>query len=190
MSSSTAISLARQRLQRANTGLNGRPTSAGPEADSTEASSGPRPTTPDNIQASPTPTRKTRVPSRAVDLSPAKQAPPPSNRGPPTRQTSVKAPAAPPPVLTAVNSSRQQTEPQRASGPAGAGPLSSQPLLSARSGRLPSGAIPNGEPGHDLKPISTRSMSRGEHSPLNVMTGLHTIMHGLVSRHVRCCMHT
>ena len=199
-STSTPFSLARQRLQRANTGLNGRGSGASkPEASlqgeaegSGEAATPRSPfqsgltssssTTPDRTRVSPLRSRML-VASPVVDLSPPKQtsgAPlpkqspvtPVATRGPPARQISVKAPLNPPmshPAFSALNSSKQQAEPQQASGQAGEGavgaPLTPERLPSGRmlSGRLPSGLSMNGgEPGQNLKPISTtRSLTRG-----------------------------
>ncbi|DBA72179.1 TPA: hypothetical protein ACH3X2_010666 [Trebouxia sp. C0005] len=185
-SSSTPFSLARQRLQRANTGLNGRPPSAGKSeasssttAEAEGAAVTPRSPfqaasskTPDRTRASPVQTTRPTV-TPNVDLSPPKQSPvsPAANRGPAARQTSIKAPVNPPlshPALSALSSSKQQAEHQKASGLTGVssvgGPLTPERLPSGRmmSGRLPSGlAMTDGEPGQNLKPISTaRSLSR------------------------------
>ncbi len=186
-SSSTTFSLARQRLQRANTGLNGRPPSAGKSeaspsttAEAEGAAITPRSPfqaassrTPDRTRASPMRTTRQELTSE-VDLSPSKQSPvsPVPNRGPAAQQTSIKAPVNPPlshPALSGLSSSKQQAEPRTASGLTGVGsvggPLTPERLPSGRmmSGRLPSGlAMTDGEPGQNLKPISTaRSLSRG-----------------------------
>jgi len=186
-SSSTPFSLARQRLQRANTGLHGRPRSAGkseasPSNTAEAEGAAVTPRSPFQAAASSTPDRTRPSPMRTtrpaltpdIDPSPPKQSPvtPAANRGPATRQTSIKAPASPPlshPALSALSSSNQQAEPQKASGMTGVGsvggPLTPERLPSGRmmSGRLPSGlAMNDGEPGQSLKPISTaRSLSRG-----------------------------
>lgn len=200
-SSSTPFSLARQRLQRANTGLNGRPPSAGKSeasssttAEAEGAAVTPRSPfqaasskTPDRTRASPVQTTRPTV-TPNVDLSPPKQSPvsPAANRGPAARQTSIKAPVNPPlshPALSALSSSKQQAEHQKASGLTGVssvgGPLTPERLPSGRmmSGRLPSGlAMTDGEPGQNLKPISTaRSLSRGVDYELRLLyaTALH-----------------
>ncbi len=201
-SSSTPFSLARQRLQRANTGLNGRPPSAGkseasPSTTAEAEGAAVTPRSPFQAASSRTPERTRASPVRTtrpaltpdVDLSPSKQSPvsPAANRGPAARQTSIKAPVNPPlshPALSALSSSsKQQAEPQKASGLTGVGsaggPLTPERLPSGRmmSGRLPSGlAMTDGEPGQNLKPISTaRSLSRGVDYVLRLLhaTALH-----------------
>jgi len=200
-SSFTPFSLARQRLQRANTGLNGRPPSAGKSeaspsttAEAEGAAITPRSPfqaassrTPDRTRASPMRTSRPEL-TPDVDLSPSKQSPvsPVANTGPAARQTSIKAPVNPPlshPALSALSSSKQQAEPQKASGLTGVGsaggPLTPERLPSGRmmSGRLPSGlAMTDGEPGQNLKPISTaRSLTRGVDYVLQLLhaTALH-----------------
>jgi len=198
-SSSTPFSLARQRLQRANTGLNGRPPSAGkseasPSSTAEAEGAAITPRSPFQAASSRTPDRTRASPMRTsrpeltpdVGLSPSKQIPvsPVANRGPAARQTSIKAPVNPPlshPALSALSSSKQQAEPQKASGLTGVGsaggPLTPERLPSGRmmSGRLPSGlAMTDGEPGQSLKPISTaRSLSRGVDYVLLHATALH-----------------
>ena len=187
-STSAPFSLARQRLQRANSGLNGRPASdskaepststkqaeAPPIATKSPFQNVPRPaaTTPERVRA-----QRLPVPSPVVDLTPSKQTPVPppvAGRGPPARQNSVKAPASPPLAHPAVlnssaGSSRQQSDSQKTTGQAGEGALGG-PVTPERmpSGRMHSGRISpvpatnDGEPGRNLKPIQTaRSLSRG-----------------------------
>lgn len=192
-SPSAPFSLARQRLQRANSGLSGRPAADSNRAESStsgtqaEASAvspmkspfqtAPRPaaTTPERARA-----HKMLVASPVVDLTPPKQpsaATAVTSRLPPLRQPSAKLPAASsqPVALnnTAGSGSKQQSGVQQGTGQAGesasGGPVTPERLPSGRmhSGRIPSGLAANdGEPGRNLKPIQTaRNLSRG--GPLN-----------------------
>lgn len=184
-STSAPFSLARQRLQRANSGINGRPASdSRPEASThqpdtaTTATKSPFQNAPG--AASPAPERvrvhKMLVASPAVDLTPPKQTltGTPSSRGQPPRQSSVKAPASPPLNHPAVLSSaatstskppaRQGSEAVRGGSAAPPGePAHGAPVTPERqpSGRMHSGRIPpglaahEGDPGHNLKPIQT-----------------------------------
>ena len=189
-STSAPFSLARQRLHRANSGLNGRPapdnrtqgtassnattTSTTPPKSPFQTSPRPATTTPERVRA-----HKMLVASPVVDLTPTKQGPESPlvpGRAPPARQASVKAPVSPPlshpPVLNSATggSSRQQIEGQVAAGQAGepshGGPVTPERLPSGRmhAAQIPSGLAANdGEPGRNLKPIQTaRSLSRGK----------------------------
>ena len=182
---SAPFSLARQRLQRANSGLNGRPVadSKAEPSTSTKQAEAPRITTRSPFQNVPRPAtatpervhaQRTPVPSPVVDLTPSKQTPVPPCRGPPPRQASVKAPVNPPLTHPAVlnssaGSSRQQNDSQNSTAQAGegayGGPVTPErlPLGRVHSGRIPPVPVPNnGEPGRNLKPIQTaRSLSRG-----------------------------
>ena len=167
---SAPFSLARQRLQRANSGINGRPgPDSRPEASTptmqpdtatletrSPFQNAPRPasTTPERARV-----HKMLVASPAVDLTPPKQTPggtpnmPPSRAQPPRPGGSVKAPASPPLTHSSAASkppARQPSDQLRAGG--GGGPLASgenahgAPLTPERmtSGRMHSGRIPPG----------------------------------------------
>lgn len=186
---SVPFSLARQRLQRANSGINSRPASdSRPEASTpsnqadaaTPEMKSPFQNAPRATSATSEPVRVHRmlVASPAVDLTPPKQTPsgtpnmPPSRAQPPRPGGSVKAPASPPPTHPAVSSkppARQGSDQLRGGGglpPSGetghGAPDTPERMASGRmhSGRIPPGlATQEGEPGSNLKPIQTARSS-------------------------------